>query len=107
MSEWGVDYERDDAGRLVRISALGSQVTKTIAVPSQQMMETLRKKINDLGVPILDRAMVTGLLTSDGLYPTGGAVAGCYGFNTKTGDPFVINAAATVVASGGTGWYRP
>lgn len=105
MGEWGVDYERDDKGRLVRVSALGSAVTKTVAVSSQEMMEALRKRMSVSGVYILDRTMVTGLLTSDGLHPTRAAVAGSYGFDIASGEPFVISAAATVLATGGTGWF--
>ncbi len=61
MGDWGVEYERDDKGKVVRVSALGSRVTKTVAVSSQQMMETLRRRMLGAGIRVMDRIMVTGL----------------------------------------------
>ncbi len=105
MGEWGVSYERDDRGKLVRVNALGAVVTRTVSVSSQEMMEAMRRRMEALGVRLIDGTMVTGLLTSDGAYPTGGAVTGCYGFDTGNGQPIAISAGATVLATGGTGWF--
>ena len=105
MGEWGLSYERDEKGDLLRTGGLGSMVTRVVTVSSQEMMEVLRRRMEELGVRVLDRTYVTGLLTSDGAYPTTGAVAGCYGFNARTGGPQVVNAAATVLAAGGLGYF--
>ncbi len=105
MGDWGLDYERDKAGNLVRVSALGGITTKVVTVSSQEMMEVLRRRMEAIGVTILDRVFVTALLTSDGHHPTEGTVTGAYGFNTRTGEPCIINAAATVLAAGGLNYY--
>jgi len=65
-----------------------------------------------LGVKVLDRVMVTALLTADG--PQGRRVVGAMGVNTRTGAWHIIRAKATVLATGLPGriWsfsteYRP
>lgn len=105
MESWGIYFERDDKGKFVRVAALGSQQTLEATVSSKNMMETLRKLIEDKGVQILDRLMITGLLTQDGLYPTKKAAIGAYGFHTRTGEAFTIKAGATVIATGGFGHF--
>jgi len=52
------------------------------------------------GVRIVDRCCVTELITSDGAYPTGGAVAGAFGFDVKTGRCMAFRAKRTIVATG-------
>ncbi len=105
MEDWGLTYERDDKGNLMRVGGLGGITTKIVTVSSEEMMRILRKRMEAIGVTILDRVFVTGLLTSDGNYPTKGSVTGSYGFNTHTGEPYVINAGATVLACGAMGYY--
>lgn len=105
MEDWGLTYERDEKGNLLRVGGLGGITTQTVAVSSQEMMEVLRRRMEKVGVNIMDRVFISGLLTSDGVYPTRGVVTGGYGFNTRTGEPYVINAAATVLACGGVGYY--
>ncbi len=106
MENWGLSYERDEKGNLMRVSGLGGITTKVVTVSSQEMMEVLRRRMEKTGVNILDRVFVTDLLTSDGSYPTKGSITGCYGFNTVTGEPYVINAGATVMACGGVGYFH-
>lgn len=106
LENWGVLFERDEKGRLVRHSTLGQTYSKGAWVDSFQMMEALRKRLELVGVSTLDRIMVTDLLTSDGCYPTKGNVIGAFGFHTRNGEPYAINAKATVVASGGTGHFN-
>ncbi len=105
MGQWGLHYERDKDGNLVRTGGLGSITTRVVTISSQEMIEVLRRRMQALGVNVMERVYVTGLLTSDGVYPTRGAVVGCYGFHTRTGEPYVIKAAATVIATGGTGYF--
>ncbi|MBI2935124.1 MAG: FAD-binding protein [Chloroflexi bacterium] len=105
MGEWGLNYERDEKGDLVRVSGLGGVTTRAVTLSSQEMMEVLRRRMENIGVQVMDRVFVTGLLTSDGIYPTRGQVNGCYGFDTRTGEPCVISAASTIVTAGGLGYY--
>lgn len=106
MENWGVVFEKDGKGNPVRSPVLGQTHCKAGWVSSLQMMETLRLRMETEGVTIIDRIMVTGLLTSDGRYPTHEAVTGAYGFHTRTGEPYIINSRATIVATGGTGYFH-
>ncbi|MFC2014876.1 FAD-dependent oxidoreductase [Chloroflexota bacterium] len=55
-------------------------------------MELLR-----LGVEVLDRVMVTGLLTEDG--KPGGRVIGAMGVNVRTGEFYVVRAKSTILSA--------
>ena len=61
-------------------------------------MEILKKRAVDLGVNIVERVMLTDLLTSDGRHPTAGSVIGAVGFDTRTGDFVVATSKWQVVA---------
>ncbi len=103
MASMGVQFERDERGDLVRSVGLAHQVTRLVTVNSLQMMECLRRNLQARGVLLRDRTMITSLLTSDGCHPTKGRVTGAVGFDSRTGEPVVIEARATVMATGGTG----
>ncbi len=105
MGHWGMSFEYDQNGKVVRHFGLNHSNTKIITVDSLQMMEAMRRRLEGLGVTFLERVMITDLLTSDGARPTGGSVAGAVGINTRTGETYTINAAATVVATGTTGLF--
>ncbi len=104
MEKWGVPFERDERGNIARYTAFGNIITRTASVASLDMMECLRKQLLARGVKLFERTMVTGLLSSDGRLPTKGSICGTLAFNTQTGEPFVFNAGAVVLASGGTGY---
>jgi succinate dehydrogenase/fumarate reductase flavoprotein subunit len=57
----------------------------------------LYKELLRLGVTVLDRTMVTGLLTEDG--KPGNRVIGATGVNTRTGEFYIINAKSTVLSA--------
>ena len=58
-------------------------------------MMIMRKKAEELGAEIIDRVQMTDLIKKDG------KVIGAAGFHTYTGDFYVIEAKAVIVASGG------
>lgn len=103
MEKMGVVFEKDAQGNLIRSVGLAHQVTRLATVDSLQMMACLRKTLQAKGVLLQDRAMITHLLTSDGCHPTKGRVVGAVGFHSLSGEPLVIEAKATVMATGGTG----
>ncbi len=105
MERMGVEFERDSQGKIVRSVGLAHQVTRLATVNSLQMMARLRKNLELKGVNLLDRLMITHLLTSDGQCPTRGRVVGALGFDARSGEIFVIAAKATVVATGGAGHF--
>ncbi|MBI4331316.1 MAG: FAD-binding protein [Chloroflexi bacterium] len=105
MERWGLTFERDQQGKIYRHVGLNHVNTRITTVDSLEMMAIMRRRLEATGVTFLERVMVTSLLTSDGAQPTAGAVTGAVGFNTRTGETFVINSGATVMASGSTGMF--
>ncbi len=105
MEDWGLIFERDKNGKIFRHVGLNHVNTRITSVDSLQMMDVMRKRLERTGVTFLERTMITGLLTSDGVAPTGGSVVGAVGFQTRTGEGFVINAGATVMATGSSGFF--
>ncbi|MDZ4247276.1 MAG: FAD-binding protein, partial [Dehalococcoidia bacterium] len=105
MGQWGMKFEYDKNGKVFRHVGLNHVNTRIITVDSLEMMDALRKRMTGLGVTFLERVMVTDLLTSDGASPTQGYVVGATGFNIRSGETFAINAGATIIATGGTGFF--
>lgn len=104
MEKWGVPFERDDKGKIIRYTAFGNIITRTASVASLEMMECMRKQLLSHGVKLYERTMITELVTSDGQLPTKGSVCGALGFNTESGEMLLFRAGAVVLASGGTGY---
>jgi succinate dehydrogenase/fumarate reductase flavoprotein subunit len=65
-----------------------------------QMMMALRNETLRKGVRVVNRVMISDLLTSDGCHPTTGGVIGAVGFHTRTGEAWLFRAKATVIAAG-------
>jgi len=103
MVNWGVPFELDASGRIVRTIGRGHRVSKIAIFRGMKLMEQMRAEVRRRGVVLLERAMVTDLLTSDGDDPTGGGVAGALSFDTRSGQPIVLRARAVVIASGQIG----
>ncbi|MBI4333625.1 MAG: FAD-binding protein [Chloroflexi bacterium] len=104
LEDWGLTFERDEKANIVRHVGLNHENTRITTVSSLEMLGIMRKRLEGAGATILDRVMITGLLTSDGASPTRGSVTGAIGFHTRTGETYVISAGAVVAATGGTGY---
>ncbi len=101
---------RDDDTQL--LFAYDYQSKYDLRVFGWNMKPALYKHMNRLRVHILDRVMVTALLTDDG--PHGRRVTGAMGIHTRTGEFVAVQARATILATGLPGriWvfsteYRP
>jgi succinate dehydrogenase / fumarate reductase, flavoprotein subunit len=105
MGKWGLSFERDGTGKIFRHVGLNHVNTRITTVDSLEMMDVMRRRLEALGVILLERIMITELLTSDGASPTSGSVVGAVSFHIRTGETFAINSGATVMASGGTGLF--
>ncbi len=105
MEDWGLTFERDSEGRVIRHVGLNHLNTRITSVDSLEMLDVMRKRLEATGVTLLERVMITGLLTSDGDWPTTGSIVGAVGFHTRTGEPYVITAGAAVYATGSTGLF--
>jgi succinate dehydrogenase/fumarate reductase flavoprotein subunit len=91
----GADF-RDDETQLM--FAYDYKSKYDIRVYGHNMKPSLHKEMKRLGVEILDRVMVTALLTADG--EQGKRVIGAMGINTRTGEFFIVQAKATILATG-------
>jgi succinate dehydrogenase/fumarate reductase flavoprotein subunit len=65
----------------------------------------LKKECQRLGVKVLDRVMMTSLLTEKGVQ--GARVIGATGFNNRTGEFMIFKAKSTILATAGAGsmWF--
>ena len=102
MDKWGVKWIKE-AGNIKRVDmAVGPlfPVNAMMAEGGPQFMMALRNETLRRGVEVVNRVMVTELLTSDGLNPTNGRVIGALGFDTIEGDLHVFNAKSTILCTG-------
>lgn len=91
----GADF-RDDETQLM--FAYDYKNKYDLRVYGHNMKPSLHKEMQRLGVEILDRVMVTALLTADG--EQGKRVIGATGIHTRTGEFFIVQAKATILATG-------
>ncbi|MBI2303919.1 MAG: FAD-binding protein [Chloroflexi bacterium] len=103
LDAWGKEYgltvlERDEKGSLLRRKARGNINTLTSVINALPMMDTLRRRLVKLEVPLYERIMVTDLLTEDG------RVVGALGLNYRDGKLYLFRAKATILAAAGCGF---
>lgn len=96
MSKWGAPFERDSKGNLVRKPGRGHNAA--VVFPGFELMKFLRKKLEEYGVQILDRVMITDLIVEDG------EIHGAVGFHIRNGEFYLVDAKAIVIATGGCSW---
>ena len=97
---WGVPISRDGDGNIRRFASRGMITVRGMQYQPKVAMRELRRRVTDLGARILDRVCITELTTSDGCWPTHGAVVGAVGFNVHEGHFVHIRAKRTIVATG-------
>ncbi len=97
LVSWGVRFwEKDGKQYGWDTSAVGAppSVYQDITMRAGEYALTIRRKVVESGVRILDNVMMTELLKQNG------AVIGAVGFHVRGGGLHVINAGATVIATG-------
>jgi succinate dehydrogenase/fumarate reductase flavoprotein subunit len=87
---WGIEFSKTDGD----LTTHRMGVMEHFSMVSGQFLPALRRKAQDSGVKIMDRVMACELLKHDG------KVAGAIGFHTASGDLYVIQAKAVVIATG-------
>jgi succinate dehydrogenase/fumarate reductase flavoprotein subunit len=99
LVSWGVEfYEKDGRQYKWDTSAVGAPPSayQDITMRAGRYASTLRKKVLETGVRVLDNVMMVELLKQSG------AVVGAVGFHVRGGGTFVIQAGATVISTGST-----
>lgn len=103
FARWGVEFQKE-RGEYIRRPGVGHHFARNALLTKGgfQLMSVLRGEVLRSGARVLERVMITDLLTSDGELPTGGRVTGAAGFNIRNGKFYVIKAASVVIATGST-----
>ncbi|HDZ91216.1 MAG TPA: FAD-binding protein [Deltaproteobacteria bacterium] len=83
-------------GSFYRTRSMGQPGTYWINFNGKRLKPRLGKAVRELGCTVLDKVMMVDLLTHEG------AVVGGIGFHIRSGDFYVIQSKATVIATGNT-----
>ncbi len=97
---WGVPfYEKDGKKYGWTTGDVGAPPSpyEDITMQARKYAPTLRRKVTESGVRILDNVMLIELLKQ------GGKIAGAVGFHIRGGTLYIIKAGATVIAAGTSG----
>ncbi|MDP2644657.1 MAG: FAD-binding protein [Desulfobacterales bacterium] len=100
LVDWGVPFERDADGRLHTETRMGLKVNRMAFINGRLMMRKMKDKALSKGIVLMERTMVTDLLTSDGGCPTRGRVVGAVGFHVVSGDFILIKAKSVILTTG-------
>jgi succinate dehydrogenase/fumarate reductase flavoprotein subunit len=94
----GADF-RDDATKLM--FAYDYRNRHILRIWGYNIKPAIYREMQRLQVDIHNRIVITSLLTEDG--KQGNRVVGATGLNTRTGEFYVFQAKATIIATGGVG----
>jgi succinate dehydrogenase/fumarate reductase flavoprotein subunit len=92
LNSWGVQFYQHDGEPFV--GHFGAH--KHCMMMHREYAPTLRRKALDVGVRVMDRIMVNELIKQDD------AVVGAVGFHTRSGNVYIFEVKAIVMATGGT-----
>src|SRR5688572_27402589 len=98
LERWGMDFAREDDGRISQRFFGAHTFRRTAFAGDYTGLEIQRALVNratQLQIPILDTVYITRLLVHDN------AVFGAYGFDLEDGTRYVVHADAVILAAGG------
>lgn len=98
LERWGMDFAREDDGRISQ-RFFGAHTFRRTAFAGDytglEIQRTLVRRAEQLDVPILDGVYITRILVKDNV------VFGAYGFDQNDGTRYLIHADAVILAAGG------
>ena len=100
LEEWGVPFVKEN-GKIRRDQAAASGHTAGLLGGGPAMMLAVKRHALEIGVRVLNRTMITDLLTSDGRLPTKGEVVGAIGVGVRDGQVTVFKAKTVIICTGG------
>lgn len=96
LVSWGVGFVKDENGKL-HINRRGA--LECLNLYRRKYTPIMRRKMEEIGVEIIDRVMMTDLLKQDGV------IVGAVGFHTRSGVFYTFKSKATVMTMG-TGSFK-
>ncbi len=103
MEQYGVTFEKTQDGKFERRNMRGgveAKPIKAIMFHGPQLMEAMRKKVIRSGINVIDRIMITDLLTRDN------RVVGAVGFDAINGDFKIFKSRCVILTCGGNGYKK-
>ena len=98
LASWGVEYYKNEDGSPRMLTPpIKAEAYNLVGLKAPN---TVRKQAKKVGVEIIDRTMITDLLTHEG------KVVGAVGISAEEADFLVVHAKATVICTGGSG-FKP
>ncbi|MGM1017779.1 MAG: L-aspartate oxidase [Actinomycetota bacterium] len=98
LERWGMDFAREDDGRISQ-RFFGAHTFRRTAFAGDytglEIQRTLVRRAEQLDVPILDHVYITRILVRDNV------VFGAYGFDQSDGTRYLIHADSVILAAGG------
>ncbi|MFD5213612.1 L-aspartate oxidase [Microbacterium sp. NPDC058345] len=98
LERWGMDFAREDDGRISQ-RFFGAHTFRRTAFAGDytglEIQRTLVRRAEQLDVPILDGVYITRILVHDNV------AFGAYGFDQADGTRYLIHADAVILAAGG------
>jgi len=91
MSQWGLPFHTDSAGRL----DLGRAGGTARCTRAEMALPTLLGRVLRKGARVLNKVYMVNLLKRDG------RIVGAFGFHYQTGDAYIVQSKATIICSGG------
>jgi adenylylsulfate reductase subunit A len=102
LIEYGVEFQQNEKGEILRIPALSSSFQNCTAFKGGlQWMWKLRAQATKRQVEMLERIFVADLLMDNG------RCVGAVGFHLRTGEFYVFKAKSTILANGSAIYARP
>ncbi|MDP2917701.1 MAG: FAD-binding protein [Dehalococcoidia bacterium] len=108
LENWGATFQKEN-GKFIRRAGVGHYYARNVVMTRGgfQLMSAVRGEVIRQGVHLIQRVMVTDLLTSDGELPTGGKVVGAIGFDLVRGKFYVFKAKTVIITTGSTRAIAP
>lgn len=100
LVNWGAPFERTADGGLATTPGRGHKKTRLVMINGHQLMDLMKRKVDEKGIKVLPRTMALDLLTSDGKHPTAGSVVGAVGVDTVSGQFTSCRAKAVIITTG-------
>jgi succinate dehydrogenase/fumarate reductase flavoprotein subunit len=100
LVEWGVDFLKQPNGKFLQVMSDGATYPRacgTGADTGRQIMNALKKQVEERGITVIENVMVIDLIQK------GGVVGGAVGIDINTLEQTVFLAKSVILATGGHG----